>query len=127
MHNPAKFDRCVAAVERRGGPVNPYAICTAGLAGLLDDLYSQTPPTYPEQPPRLTRGSGSALDEALNLPLWSGSAAQQRLAAYTNLQTLTAPRLAAPAGQDWGALLDAYKWPLAGVVLLAVVALRGRR
>lgn len=116
MRNPEKFDRCVAAVERRGGPVNPYAICTAaGLRGLNID----------ESPPRLTR----ALDDTLfNLPLWTGSPTQQRLAAYTNLQTLTAPRLAsAPPAQDWGALLDAYKWPLAGVVLLAVVALRGRR
>lgn len=27
--NPLKFDRCVQEVKRRGGRVNPYAVCTA--------------------------------------------------------------------------------------------------
>jgi hypothetical protein len=27
--NPAKFDRCVKAVKKRGGAVNAYAVCTA--------------------------------------------------------------------------------------------------
>lgn len=27
--NPAKFDRCVKAVKRKGGAVSPYAVCTA--------------------------------------------------------------------------------------------------
>jgi hypothetical protein len=28
---PKKFDRCVRKVKRRGGRVNPYAVCTAAL------------------------------------------------------------------------------------------------
>jgi hypothetical protein len=29
--NPAKFDRCVSKVKRRGSAVNAYAVCTAAL------------------------------------------------------------------------------------------------
>jgi len=29
--NPAKFDRCVKAVQRKGGAANAYAVCTAAM------------------------------------------------------------------------------------------------
>ena len=121
MRNPAKFDRCVRAVRARGGGVNPYAVCTAGLAGLGVEDY-RTPPIYPETPPYLARTGEE-------LPLWRDTPAWDVLRADTLLRTLiTPPRVAAApeGGEDWAAMLDRYKWPLAGALVFGALLLRGR-
>src|SRR5271157_1289690 len=38
--NPAKFDRCVKAVQKRGGDVNAYAVCKSALKGNPVKRYS---------------------------------------------------------------------------------------
>jgi len=78
--NPAKFDRCVKAVKKRGGAVNAYAVCTAAGTRANNVKKGQTYDKYYAQKAAQSKHPERyALPKKKN-PTWRKTKAQQRKA-----------------------------------------------